>query len=632
MGPKIFPKPKKMEMTGEAFTVPEVVTVSLPEELNTLADILHETLKGKNTVSVSKDEEAAVRFLRDETLGDEAYGIVVSGDGVRISYRTRQGAYYGLVTLGQILRQCGGTVPGCDISDEPSLAVRGYMLDISRGKVASLDDLCEYVDRLAGMKYNQLQLYVEGFSFAYPSFTEVWKDKMPITGEEIRYLDAYCKAHGIELVPNQNSLGHMSAWIAREEYKDLAEADRGMEFMGKAVPVSTLDAMDPRSLDLVTAMMDDMIPFFSSDKFNVNLDEPFELGKGKNKALTEEKGEEYLYMDYLKRLHERVTARGKQMYMWGDILANHPEKFSELPEGITVLDWGYEAFSPFEEHAAKLQEEKVPFILCPGTSTWTTLTGRTDNMKENIRNAAKAAIAHEGEGILLTAWGDGGHLEYELLNDGPIAYASAYMWGDLDVAEEAVTDYLNQFVYRDRANELSQILLDLGRLYHYEEFPMVNMTIASMNLMMGILPEGVFPNALEQGIRGIQALAPSAKGMIDAILAQKKDFDYAGAMEAIRALESRLEKAALSGDKAELLKAEVLNIFRIAKFAQNVHYLNAKGMSMSAEEKAGVKADIRALGREIQAIHPGLWIARNRIHGMEDSIAGIQNIMRQLEA
>lgn len=629
---KIFPKPKKMEMVGEVFTMPEVIAVSLPEELDTLTDILHETLKGKYTVSVSKDGEAEVHFLRDEALGDEAYGIAVSKDGVRISYKTRQGAYYGLVTLGQILRQCDEEVPGCDIFDEPSLTVRGYMLDISRGKVASLDDLCGYVDRLAGMKYNQLQLYVEGFSFAYPSFTEVWKDKTPITGEEIRYLDAYCKAHGIELVPNQNSLGHMAAWIAREEYRDLAEADKGMEFMGNTMPVGTLDAMNPRSLDLVTAMMDDMMPFFSSDKFNVNLDEPFELGKGKNKTLTEEKGEEYLYMDYLKRLHERVSARGKQMYMWGDILANHPEVFSELPEGITVLDWGYESYSPFEEHAAKLQEEKVPFILCPGTSTWTTLTGRTDNMKENILNAAKAAIEHEGEGILLTAWGDGGHLEYELLNDGPMAYASAYMWGDLSVTEEVVTDYLNQFVYQDKENELSQILLDLGRLYHYEEFPMANMTIASMNLMMGILPEGVFSYALEQGVKSMQTYAPSWKEMLDSALANKKDFDYVGVMEKICTLESRLEKVDLVGDKAKLLKAEVENIFRITKFAQNVHYLNAKGTTMGDEERTRVKADILALGREIQAVYPRLWIARNRIHGMEDSIAGIRNIMRQLEA
>ena len=163
--------------------------------------------------------------------------------------------------------------------------------------------------------------------------------------------------------------------------------------------------MDPESLKLVTSLMDDMIPFFHSDKFNVNLDESFELGKGKNKALMEEKGDAYLYMDYLKRLQKEVAARGKHMYMWGDILANHPETFAQLPEDVTVLDWGYEAFSPFEEHAATLQENHVPFILCPGTSMWATLTGRTDNMMGNILNAAKAAIAHDGEGVLVNSMG-----------------------------------------------------------------------------------------------------------------------------------------------------------------------------------------------------------------------------------
>lgn len=625
----VFPRPKQMTESDGTFPVSHPLTVALTEELAPLAALLKDTLKCETAVA---ETSATVTFTADETLGKEAYRLSASADGIKIAYSTKNGAYYALVTLRQILSQCKDAIPYCEITDEPSLSVRGYMLDISRGKVPSLDDLCRQVDRLAELKYNQLQLYVEGFSFAYPSYPEVWKDKTPITGEEILYLDKYCEERGIELVPNQNSLGHMSAWLSRDEFHHLAETDEPMSFMGSPMPVSTLDAMDPESLKLVTSLMDDMIPFFHSDKFNVNLDEPFELGKGKNKALMEEKGDAYLYMDYLKRLQKEVAARGKHMYMWGDILANHPETFAQLPEDVTVLDWGYEAFSPFEEHAATLQENHVPFILCPGTSMWTTLTGRTDNMMGNILNAAKAAIAHDGEGVLVTAWGDGGHLEYEPLNDGAIAYAASCTWGRLDTTEDEVAGYLNHHVYHDTAEKTAQIILDLGRLYHYEEFPMVNMTIASMNLMMGLLPEGAFPYAIEQAARGIQAFAPSAKTMIDAILAGKKDFDYAGAMESIRDLKERLAQIRPEGDHASLLHAELENTIRIAEFAEGVHHLNASGAAMSAEEKTSLTDSLLKLGNEILEVHPGLWIARNKIHGMDESVANIKKIMGQLEA
>ena len=354
----IFPRPKQLTEQDGSYAITYPLTVSLPEALADLEALLSETLECPATVSAA----GAVSFTEDASLGQEAYRLTVDGQGVHIAYAARSGAYYALVTLGQLLHQTPDALSFCGIEDEPSLAVRGYMIDISRGKVPTLEDLCRQADRLAKMKYNQVQLYVEGFSFAYPSFPEVWKDVTPITGEEVQYFDAYCEARGIELVPNQNSLGHMSAWLARDEFKHLSEmreSDQGMAFMGNPMPASTLDAMDPASLDLVTAMMDDMMPFFHSDKFNVNLDEPFELGKGKNKALAEEKGEEYLYMDYLKRLHARVAERGKHMYMWGDILAIHPETFSQLPKGITVLDWGYEAFSPREFnsfHKEKMKE------------------------------------------------------------------------------------------------------------------------------------------------------------------------------------------------------------------------------------------------------------------------------------
>ena len=72
------------------------------------------------------------------------------------------------------------------------------------------------------MKFNQLQLYMD-HSFAYPGHEVVWQDASPLPAEDIRALDRYCADRHMELVPNQNSFGHMERWLRHEKYAHQAE-------------------------------------------------------------------------------------------------------------------------------------------------------------------------------------------------------------------------------------------------------------------------------------------------------------------------------------------------------------------------------------------------------------------------
>ena len=38
---------------------------------------------------------------------------------------------------------------------------------------------------------------------------------------------------------------------------------------------------------------------------------------------------------------------GRELLVWGDVPAVHPELLAELPEGVTVCEWGYEDNHPF---------------------------------------------------------------------------------------------------------------------------------------------------------------------------------------------------------------------------------------------------------------------------------------------
>jgi hypothetical protein len=76
---------------------------------------------------------------------------------------------------------------------------------------------------------------------------------------------------------------------------------------------------------------------------------------------------------------------------------------------LIALNWGYEANHPFEKESAQFAKAKIPFYVCPGTSTWQTLIGRHDNALANLRAAAKAGKKSGAIGYLITDWGDGGH-------------------------------------------------------------------------------------------------------------------------------------------------------------------------------------------------------------------------------
>lgn len=101
------------------------------------------------------------------------------------------------------------------------------MIDISRNKIPQLETLYRIIDLISDLKFNQLQLYIEGSPFAYESFPQVWELETPLTGEEILLIDAYCRERYIELVPNQNSFGHMEHWLSRPEFNHLAEIPGG---------------------------------------------------------------------------------------------------------------------------------------------------------------------------------------------------------------------------------------------------------------------------------------------------------------------------------------------------------------------------------------------------------------------
>jgi hexosaminidase len=116
------------------------------------------------------------------------------------------------------------------------------------------------------------------------------------------------------------------------------------------------------------------------------------------------------------------------MMLWGDIVLKYPALIRELPKDIIALNWGYEADHPFEKEGAQFARAKIPFYVCPGTSTWQTLLGRHDNGFANLRAAAKVGKKLGALGYLNTDWGDGGHPQPLAVSWPLFAAGAALAW------------------------------------------------------------------------------------------------------------------------------------------------------------------------------------------------------------
>ena len=348
------------------------------------------------------------------------------------------------------------------------MAVQGYQLDISRSKVPTMASLHRIVDILAALGYNQFQLYTE-HTFAYSRHRTVWENASPMTSSEVRELDAYCAARGIELVPNQNSFGHLEQWFRHPEYNGLAEAPLGGTTCGTGYTLKfpmCLNPTDPRSVEFLANLYDELFPCFRSKLVNVGCDETMELlddhepRLGRSAAVIREKGPHQVYVDFLNRINALCAARGHRIMYWGDIILQHPEFLPQLPRDSICLNWGYEANHPFEQQTAALEKSGRAFYVCPSTTSHSSLVGRYTNMAGTIDNCLRAGARHGAAGVLMTDWGNTGHPHPWVVSLPSLVYLSLSRRGSRPSREAVAAE-----VDRLAGAHVGEALITLGDLY-----------------------------------------------------------------------------------------------------------------------------------------------------------------------
>jgi hypothetical protein len=408
----------------------------------------------------------------------ESYRLTVSPDGAEFRAASAQGLFRAVATFMQLVINsvdagAGVAMPCVDIVDWPDFPVRGFYRDVTRGRVPTLDSLKRLADTLAFYKLNQLQLYVE-HTFAFSFIPEFSRGNTPLTADDILELDRHCVDRCVDLVPSLSTFGHLYELLRLPRFEHLNELDvRASETprdLWDRMAHYTLDVGNPESFELVSGMIGEYAPLFSSRWFNICCDETFDLGKGKNAARAEREGVGRLYIEFVNKLVGAVKSAGKEPMLWGDIVLKHPEYIPELPAGTVFLNWDY-APDAVEEPVKRFRDAGVTQYVCPGVQGWSRFAADVDRACANISRMVRFGRDAGAGGVLNTDWGDCGHVNLPATSCHGLVFGAALSWDAGDGEDAGDFDMRFSFLQwglgGEKGRSSGRLLRELGGLSRY---------------------------------------------------------------------------------------------------------------------------------------------------------------------
>lgn len=392
--------------------------------------------------SLGAEDPDVVLLIARNIKAPEGYRLTITPQQIRVEGATAAGCYYGVQTLRAYIRLHGRRLPAVVIEDYPDFARRGIYFDCSRGKVPTLHTLRALIEQCAQWKLNEVQLYIENV-FTFTCHPEIGQGYSPFTPTDIQQLQSFAHKHHVQFVPSLASLGHVEKILMIPGYEDLGELPGFRDLPGG----TTLNPLDPRSLALMTDLYEEFLPLFTSTEFNACGDEPWELGRGRSKAVAEAQGVGRVYLDFICKLRALSVRHGKRFNLWGDIVLKHPEVIPDIPDDLVILNWEYEPDGPRIARTHEIVDAGHPVVCCPGTNGWQSFGTRLRTSLRNIHRFAQVAREQSCEGFLNTDWGDTGHRNPLGVSLPSMAYGAACAWNGTAAPDPEDDIFLQQYAH-----------------------------------------------------------------------------------------------------------------------------------------------------------------------------------------
>ncbi|MEW1958388.1 family 20 glycosylhydrolase [Kineococcus sp. NPDC059986] len=578
------------------------------------------------TTGAGPAADAPLRVVLDPSVPAQGFRLQTAPQGVTVTHADAAGLRHGLATLDQLRADRGFSSTSYDISDHPDFPVRGFMLDVSRDRVPTRRTLARWVEVLELARINTFELYTE-HTYAFRGEQEVWQDASPLTAQDLQWLDALCASRGIDLVCNQNSLGHMERFLKHPRHAQRAENEDGFTVREVHRAPSTLEPT-PENAAFVTGLLEDVVPNFRTRRLNVGADEPFELGTGKSAQRAAEVGLGTVYWEYVTSVLQPWLDRGYTVEFWADVFGDHPELMDKVPAGAVPVVWQYDspqllaevvdAASPgqvqewesfgvdvtalrdgFRDRAKLLLDAGIPFWVAPGASNWNSLLGRWDNAVGNMVDAAEVGLANGAQGYLNTSWGDHGHWDPPSVAFGPVLFGGAVSWSLEQNRDVDVAAVLSDALLLDPHRVVGDVLVRAGKVCARLGAPLLNASPLCL-----VLRE---PDQLKDW-------AVPAPGALTEVRAE-----LLACLEDLRAA----DPACSDGD---VVLRELTLVLRLAEFAVRVFQARADDGSFDAAVAPRLLTELEHLVDE----HRTCWALRSRPGGLAESLAAFAPLRHAL--
>lgn len=301
----IIPWPKSVATTGARTAPPGLDLQPVGDDASraatAFAGLVADLFPVEGIVRPASEAGLPVIVRHRAGLGAEAYEVLFAGDAVTVEASTRQGMFYGLVTLGHILRgakqypQTFVFPTGGTISDEPGFAYRGCHLDVAR-QFYSGAEVSRLIKLMAWNKLNKFHWHLsedEAWRVeidAYPELTEIgaWrghgKALPPLLGSGphptggyyskpvIREIVALADSLAIAVIPEIDMPGHFYAALQSLPWlRDPAETGEYQSVQG--FPNNSLNPAHEPVYEFVETVIDEMLELFPAGIFHLGADE-----------------------------------------------------------------------------------------------------------------------------------------------------------------------------------------------------------------------------------------------------------------------------------------------------------------------------------------------------------------------
>lgn len=353
----------------------------------------------------------------NEEIKSQSYELEINDEGIFIRSFGSVGAYYGAVTLAQLIEHSvDEKIPHLKILDYPDLAVRGISDDISRGQVSTLENFKKIILHIARYKMNAYIPYIEDV-LKFDKFPTIGMGRGALTKDEVKEIVSFANQHFIDVIPAFQTLGHYENILSQEEFLKFAE------FPGAA----SLCVSDDSVYIFLEDLLKEVFELFPSKYFHMGADESYDVGLGRSKFLLEKYSLGEVHAQHYKKVYDICKKYGKEVLMYGDIILQHPELLSLVPKDVTIVDWHYRSGDDYPS-TKKINDYGFKYFVSP--SVWNFLTTFPTNINAlpNIQYIIREGIIYKASGMINSNWGDFGAETIKELNLYGYAWSAQCSW------------------------------------------------------------------------------------------------------------------------------------------------------------------------------------------------------------